>query len=88
MKLIQYILLIDLALWLLCLKLIFGSLSLFGKALVVQFFTDECYHRPAVLNRWQKRHDSRFKLSLAYWCAIAIAAISFLAYLQFVPPLA
>jgi hypothetical protein len=86
MKPIQYILLIDVATLLLCLKLIFGRLSLFGKALVVQFFPNE-YYAPPVFARWEKRYDIRFKLSLLYWCAISIATISFLTYILLFNPL-
>jgi hypothetical protein len=85
MKPLHALILIDLAGLMVCLKLIFGNLSLFAKAVTVQFFANE-YPAPAVFARWEKKHDTRFKMSLLYWCGITIAAISFFSYILLIHP--
>lgn len=79
MQTIHYIILADIALLAVCLKYIFGNPSLFFKAIVVHFFSNE-YYEPAVFKRWEKRHDTRHKMNLLYACALCIGIATWLFY--------
>jgi hypothetical protein len=80
MNAIHYIILANLAVLSVFLKLIFGNLSLFFKAIAVHFFSNE-YYEPAVLKRWEKRFDTHHKMNLLYACGLILAVGSFLLYI-------
>lgn len=85
MKPIHYIILTDLALLAVCLKYIFGDVSLFFKTLVVHFFSDE-YYEPAVFKRWEKRYDTHHKMNLLYAATLILAVANYLLYILVLAP--
>jgi hypothetical protein len=85
MQTIHYIILADIALLAVCLKYIFGDLSLFFKAIVVHFFSNEFYE-PAVFKRWEKRYDTQHKMNILYACALILAVGTLLLYIFVLSP--
>ena len=78
---IYYIILGGLIVILLFIKLIFGSLSLFAKAILGHIFSDFA-EEIETFRKWDKEHDIHHKMNLLYAVILSVLVLSFLLYTQ------
>ena len=81
MSLIYYIILGGFIVILLFIKLIFGSLSIFTKAILGHIFSDFAEDLET-FRKWDKEHDIRHKMNLLYAVILGVFVLSFLLYTQ------
>lgn len=79
---IYYIILGGLIVILLFIKFIFGSLSIFTKAILGYIFSDFA-EDIETFRKWDKEHDIHHKMNLLYAVILGVLVLSFLLYTQF-----
>lgn len=79
MKPLYYFIIVDLALILIGIKIIFGSIKLFFKALFVHIFSD-FEEDSKTLSKWKINHDLHHKINILYAVALGVGIVSFAIY--------
>ena len=83
MKPIYYIIIVDFILLLLCIKLIFGNISVFTKAILGHVFSDfDDFLNFESFKKWDKENDIKHKMNLLYAAILALLGGTFLLYTQ------
>lgn len=59
-------------------KLIFGTFSVFLKAILGHFLSD--FGDLTVFRKWDKKHDILHKINILYACILVVVGISFVLY--------
>jgi hypothetical protein len=78
MKLINYILLVDLFLLILFIKIIFKQFDVFVKSILFHFFPGEAVENP--LDKWADKEDIAHKVNLLYAVVLGLFGLSFFIY--------
>ena len=80
MKLIHYIVIIDVLLIVILTKMIFRSFSVFGKAIAGHIFSDFSEIEP--FKKWEEENNIAHKMNLLYATILGIGGGTFLIYTQ------
>ncbi len=78
MNILSYLIIVDLVILIVVCKIIFGSFSVFSKALLGHIFSD--FDDLKTFQAWEKEHDMSHKINILYWFILAIFGISLLVY--------
>jgi len=81
MPFFYYIILGDFIILAFLIKLIFGSVSVFKKAIIAHIFSDFSGDIET-LRMWDKEHDVHHKMNLLYAAILGVFGFSFLLYTQ------
>ena len=75
MKPLFYLIIVDVIILLIFMKLIFGKVSVFIKAILGHIFSD--FDDLETFKRWDKENDIKHKINLFYAIILGIGIISF-----------
>ena len=78
MKPFYYLLVVDILILLLLIKLIFGSASIFMKAILGHVFSD--FDDLETFRKWDKEHNIQYKINLLYATILGIGILSFVTF--------
>jgi ABC-type Fe3+-siderophore transport system permease subunit len=73
-----YFVIVDLIILIVVCKIIFGSFSIFSKAILGHIFSD--FNDAEIFKKWEQEHDISHKINILYWFILAIFGISLLVY--------
>jgi hypothetical protein len=83
MKTIYWIIIVDIMLFIIMIKMIFGSMNVFKKAILDRVFSGfDVFEVLDVFEKWDKEHDIKHKMNLLYAAMICILGGSLLLYTQ------